>query len=190
MNQRKSTGPVTGQLVAALVVVLVLVVGLVYFFVLRDDDEKDNGTSSTGSLTAKTFDLPGIPFTFEYPGNFALNDGPQGYVWIGGIGPYDMINVKRLANQPNPVARLKKSSREALTKVPGLTITSEGTESRGGIELVKFVADTILGDKTLHSQFFYFVAGQVTWQLECESNAERAAIDAACARALDTFAVR
>jgi len=188
VNQRRSSGPNTGGYVAAVVVVFALVLGLVYWFAIRDD-EKDPATPPTNTTTPKTFTRPDVPFTFEYPANFAENEGPAGFVWIAGVGPYDMLNVKRIANEPRSVDRLRKDSREALSVRPDLTIVGEGTDTRAGVTMVRFDVDTIVEGKTLHSQLYYFTAAKVTWQFECESESQRAVIDAACAQALGTFAL-
>lgn len=190
VNQRKSSGASTGTYVAVVVVVFALVLGLVYWFVIRDD-EKDTGTKnpSTTVTAPKTFARDGIPFTFEYPANFAENTGPEGFIWIAGVGPFDMLNVKRIANEPRSVDRLRKDTRDSLSVRPDLKILGEGTDTRDGVTMVRFDVETTVDGKTLRSQLYYFTAAQVTWQFECESEAQRAVIDAACVQALGSFAL-
>lgn len=168
-----------------------LVVGLVYWFVIRDDEKDDASTTTPPANTAtfKTFSRPDVPFTFQYPANFAENEGPAGFVWIAGVGPYDILNVKRIANEPRPVDRLRKDSRDSLSARPDLKILGEGTDTRDGVNMVRFDVETIVDGKTLRSALYYFTAAQVTWQFECGSESERAVIDAACAQALGTFAL-
>src|SRR5205085_10931832 len=115
-----------------------------------------------------------------------LVNGAEGFVWIGGIGVYDVLNVKRLANAPTPIARLKRDARLALSNTPDVTIVGEGTETHGGIQMVRFDVDSKVEKLTLHSKIFQFSANKVTWQMECESQAHATEIDTACARALET----
>ena len=190
MNQRRQASSVNPILI--LVVVGVLIVGAILWFVLRDgsDDskDKDKGTSNK-PLPAQVYVAPGKSFSFEYPGNFSVKPGvePEGFVWIAGVGPYDVLNVKRIANVPTPLGRLKSEARLALSNTPGVTIIGEGTETHAGIRMVRFDLDSKVKELTLHSKIFQFNANKVTWQLECESQAHAADIDAACSRALETF---
>lgn len=189
MNQRREArSPVP---TIALAVVFALLVGFVlYWFVIRDDsDDKKDSTPKPKALAAQTFTAPGASFTFEYPGNFALTNAPEGkgFVWIGGVGPYDALNVKRISNTPIPVSRLKVDARRSLSATPGVKIVGEGTEIHDGVTMVRFDLDSTLGKLSLHSQLFQFVANKVTWQFECGYQSETEMIQAACARALATF---
>lgn len=171
-----------------LTLVGVLLAAALYWFVIRDDSNDSQG-NGPNSLPAQTYVAPGQSFSFEYPGNFSVKSGTEaeGFVWIAGIGVYDVLNVKRIANVPTPVARIKAQARLALSHTPDVTILGEGTEKHDGISMVRFDLDSKVDQLTLHSQIFQFSANKVTWQLECESQAHRADIDAACARALATF---
>ena len=190
MSERRSTGRGTTQIVIVGVVLLVLVAGAVYWFAIRDDDDPDKkGTSSNGPVAAKTFTTPGVPFTFKYPGNFQETSGPQGFIWIAGVGPYDILDVKRIANEPRPLGRLRTSSRQALSGRPDLKIIKEGLDQRAGVDLVRFDVETTVNGLTLRSELYYFSLGGVTWQFECESQAHRDVIDAACSQALSSFTV-
>lgn len=174
-------------------IVVLTVVGLVlaaavYWFVIRDDGN-DKGSQGAGTLPEQIYVAPGSSFSFKYPGTFSITKAPEkkGFVWIGGVGPYDALAVKRLLNVPTPVARIKVQARESLSAIPGLTIVGEGTENRDGITLVRFDVDSSVNGLKLHSQIYQFTAAKVTWQLECGAQAHQAEIDAACARALATF---
>jgi hypothetical protein len=186
VNQRRESRSPLNPIIV-LTVVGLLVAGAVYWFVIRDDSDK--GKSAGGNLPAQVYVAPGDSFSFEYPGNFAVKSGTaaEGFVWIAGIGVYDVLNVKRVANVPTPISRIKRDARLALSNTPGVKIVGEGTETHGGIQMVRFDLDSKVDKLTLHSQIFQFTANKVTWQMECESQAHTAAIDAACARALDTF---
>jgi hypothetical protein len=188
VNQRRDSRSVNPIIIPTLVGMLV--VAALYWFVIRDDsDSKDKGSAGPTALPAKVYVAPGKSFLFEYPGNFSVKTGAdaEGFVWIGGIGVYDVLNVKRIANVPTSIARIKVEARRALAATPDVTITGEGTETRDGISMVRFDVDSKVDKLTLHSQIYQFSANKVTWQFECESQAHRADIDAACARALDTF---
>lgn len=190
MNQRKTSGPVTGTRVAAVLVVVALVIGLVYWFALRDDDSAGDGDAApTAPATPKTFTAPGNSFTFQYPATFAETEGAEarGYVWIAGVGPYDFLNVKRIENQPTAPARLADKIRKSLAGDSGVTITGEGTDQRAGVDMVTFDVASKVNDLELRSTLYYFSTNGVTWQLECGSQAQRAIVDTACARALATF---
>lgn len=186
VSQRRQSPPVNP--IVILTVVGLLVAGAVYWFLIRDDsNSKDKATG--GNLPAQVYVAPGNSFTFEYPGNFSVKTGTEaeGFVWIAGIGVYDVLNVKRVANVPTSVFRIKRDARLALSNTPGVTIVGEGTEKHGGVQMVRFDLDSKVDKLTLHSKIFQFTANKVTWQMECESQAHTPDIDAACARALDTF---
>ncbi len=171
-----------------IVVVFALVVGAVYWFAIRDDDKGDNAVTTTSQ--PQTFTAPGKSFSFEYPANFRVKTGAEaaGYVWIAGVGPYDFLNVKRLENQPTAVARLGEKVRKSLEGSSSVKILGEGTDQRGGVDMVTFDVESTVDDLVLRSKLYYFSANGVTWQLECGSQAQRAVVDAACAQALATFA--
>ncbi len=184
MSQRRSSRPLA-PVAVAIGVAIVVILGAVYWFGIRDD----NKSSSNGPLAAKTFNQAGLPFTFQYPGNFAETTGPAGFVWIAGVGPYDILDLKRLANVPTAMGRLRSDNRKALSQRAGLKIISEGSDQRAGIDMVKFVVTSTVNGLPLNSDLYFFNAGGVTWQFECESQAQAVVIDAACAQALSTFTV-
>ncbi len=167
---------------------MLLILGVVYWFGIRDDSDEERSASAK-QPTVQTFSEEGVPFTFEYPANFAESEGPAGFVWIAGVGPYDILDVKRIANVPRSIGRLKSSNREALSARPDVKIVGEGTDKRAGVDMVRFEVTSMVDGLELRSQLYYFSLGGVTWQFECESQAKRAEIDAACTQALSTFAV-
>lgn len=169
----------------AIGVAIVVIIGAVYWFEFRDNKK----STSNGPLAAKTFQQAGLPFTFKYPGNFAETTGPAGFVWIAGIGPYDILDLKRLANVPTSTARLRTDNRKALSARPNVHIVSEGSDQRAGVDMVKFVVTSTVSGLALNSTLYYFNAGGVTWQFECESQSQPAAIASACAQALSTFTI-
>lgn len=169
----------------AIGVAIVVIIGAVYWFGIRDDKK----STPNGPLAAKTFQQAGLPFTFQYPGNFAETTGPAGFVWIAGVGPYDVLDLKRLANTPTSITRLRTDNRKLLSSRPNVKILSEGSDQRAGIDMVKFDVASTVNTLTLNSTLYFFSAGGVTWQFECESQANAATIDAACAQALSTFTV-
>lgn len=173
--------------IAAVVALLVIVAG-VYLFVIRDDDKKNEG----GALGPQTLAVDGVPFSFTFPGNFATkNPPPAGFVWMSGIGPYDVIDIKRLENSERSLAQTKTSVKQILNGQPQLKIVGEGTETYGGIKMLRLVVDTQITGDTLRSQLFYFSHGGASWQFECQSTAGgRTSIDAACSQALGSFVAK
>lgn len=170
----------------AVFTVLVFVAGAVYFFAIRDDDKA--GDENT-TLSPQTFNYTNVPFTFVFPGNFAnVDPPPQGFLWMSGIGPYDIIDVKRLSNDERSVAEARASVKNSLQARPGLRITGEGTETFDNVRMARFAVDTDVEGQTLKSTLYYFSLGGSSWQLECQSTAaNRAAMDAACVQAMSTF---
>ncbi|MCW2857698.1 MAG: hypothetical protein JWR52_3313 [Marmoricola sp.] len=169
----------------AAVVVLIVVVASVYWFAIRDSGNDKKVTTNA----EQTFTAPGRSFSFKYPGSFVQKTGigAKGYIWIAGVGAYDLLDVKRLDNKPTSAARIETSVRQTLAAQIGTVIVSEGTDQRGGIPMVTFQVQSTINGLPLHSKLIYFTANAVTWQLECESQSQGPTIDAACARALATF---
>lgn len=188
MNQRKSSGPSTGTYVAAVVVVFALVLGLVYWFAIRDD-EKESTTPGTKTPTVQTFKLSGVPFTFQYPANFAKVQAPEGFIWIAGISPVDILDLRRTDAKEFSARSLPGLMSARLKAQEGVTIVGSGQEKVAGLDVATFTVES--GTTTpLRSKLIYFSSGGSTWQLECQSQeSNRAAIDVACAQALSTFKV-
>ena len=178
----------------AAVAVLAIVIGAVWFFVLRDDDGDSGDDPGAGSgateLAEQTFAVDGVPFTFAFPGDFAPAQAPEGIIWVAGISPVDILDVKRIADEELGPVRLKQTVRQTLRETTGVTISGEGTAQAGSTSLVSFTIDNTGSGTPLRSVLYYFAAGGSTWQLECQSQADnQAAIDAACARAVQTLSV-
>lgn len=186
VNQRRSTSLSTGRYIAAIVIVLALIAGLVYWFAVRDDEEKTT-TPGTKVATVQTFAMNGVPFTFEYPANFAKVQAPEGFLWIAGISPVDILDLRRVDSKEFSARSLPGLMGARLKAQPGLTVVGSGTEKIGGLDVATFTVDS--GTTTqLRSKLVYFSAGGSTWQLECQSQeSNRAAIEVACAQALATF---
>lgn len=169
------------------VVVVAIVAAALYWFVIRDD-KKSDGNKGSGTPSAQTYTAPGRSFSFKYPGDFAQSAPPDdGTVWIAGVGPYDILRVKRLANKPTSPERLQATLGKTLGVVPGSEIVAQGKEQRAGRDVVTFTVTSTVDGKDLRSRLYYFSANGVTWQFECESHAKAAEIDKACDQALSTL---
>jgi hypothetical protein len=186
VNRRSDNRPNTVLLVAG-AVVLVIVAALIYWFAIRDDGSKTASSTQT-PRGDQTFVVPRVPFTFKYPGNFALAPTPSGFLWIAGVGPYDILDVKRLANSERSLKAARSETQAALQVRPGLTILGDGTETLGATKAVRFTVNTVVNGQTLRSTLYYFSLHRASWQVECQSTTKgQAAIEAACAKMADTF---
>lgn len=180
----------TGTTVAAAIVVIALVVGLVYWFVIRDDEGDPKATAVTAPpATAQTFELEGVPFTFQYPANFAKVQAPEGFLWIAGISPVDILDLRRIDSQEFSARSLPGLMSTRLKAQEGITIVGSGQDKVAGLDVATFTVDS--GTTTpLRSKLVYFSTGGSTWQLECQSQeSNRAEIEIACAQALSTFSL-
>lgn len=178
------------MLVAAAVVALVLVAGAVFWFVVRHSDDASRTPSTTRPSTsseAQVFELPGVPFTFRYPGNFAQGKAAAGFIWIAGISPVDIIDIRRVADREYAADGLGRVMRKTLESQDGVTIIGNGTEVVGGQQVVTYSVQS--GTTTpLESKLIYFSRDGSTWQLECQSQAaNRVAIATACTQVLSTL---
>lgn len=170
-------------------VVLATVIAALYWLVIKDDDS--DAKKSGAPRGDQTFSVDRVPFTFKFPGNFALAPTPEGFVWIAGVGPYDILDVKRLANKERSLKAARSETQASLEVRPDLTIRGDGTETAGLTKMVRFSVDTTVADQKLRSDLYYFSLGGASWQLECQSTDKgRAEIDAACSKMLDTFSAR
>lgn len=184
---RRNLVPIIGAVVG------LLVIGLVAFWFVNRDDDNDaepGDKASNTPLTEQTFEVSGVPFTFQYPGNFAPAEAPEDIIWVAGISPVDIIDVKRISDKEIGPVKLKSLVRSTLEDSAGVTISAQGTAKAGTTDLVTFVVDNAASGTSLRSDLYYFVADGSTWQLECQSQADnRATIDSACSRAIDTLSV-
>lgn len=188
MNRRLDRASDNNIRIVIGVVVLAIVLAAVYFLVIKDDDDTKKKSGGTTNLPVQTYTAPGQSFTFQYPGNFAQSTPPDdGTVWIAGVGPYDLLRVKRIANKPTSPGRLKNELSRTLGAAPGSAIVAQGQETRSGLDVVTFTVTSTVDGKDLSSRLFFFSANGVTWQFECESQAKAAAINAGCEQALSTF---
>ncbi|MFL6156755.1 MAG: hypothetical protein ACJ72D_11720 [Marmoricola sp.] len=170
------------------VVAALVVAAAIYWFLIRDDsDDTKAATKQPQTPAVRTFTAPGASFSFQYPGSFVQTTGPEGYVWIAGVGKYDILSVKRIANEPTSAGRLKAKIPDTLKVVPGTKINGRGTEQHAGVDMVTFSIDTTVDDNAVSVRLYYFSANGVTWQLGCESQKQASVIGAACDAALQSF---
>ncbi len=181
------------SLIAVVVLVVVaLVAAAVYWFVIRDDDSADGDDGSSQTLKPQTFSMDDVPFTFEYPGNFAeAEPSAAGIVWVAGVSPVDILNVKRIANESSSLSQIKQSVTDTLSRRSEIEVTGVGTEQTGDIKMLRFTANSTASGQQLRSQLYYFPMGDAVWQLECQSrDTARAEIAGACAGMLETLTER
>lgn len=165
-----------------------MVAVVVYFVGFRGKDDKPSTAKPTAQPTAQTLHVPGVPFTFEYPTNFATAPLPPGVLWLAGVSPSDLIDVRRVAGQAYGPEALSKSMRRALEKQKTLTIQAQEAGKVAGKDMVKFTVVSGSGATELQSQLIFFSTPGATWQLECQSQPSgRDYINNACARALQTL---
>ena len=194
MNQRRDSygsGPDRRLTIVVAVVVVAVLAGLFYVFVIRDHNKSNGSPSAVNTSIPGTFNYTNVPFTFSYPGNFALvNPPPTGFLWIGGIGPYDIIDVKRLSNSERSLDATRNAVKQSLQVQPNVKITGSGTDRIGSssFEVVRFNVDSSVAGQTLHSKLYYFSHGGASWQLECQATAAGTAqMTSACNLALSSF---
>lgn len=180
----------------AAAVVLLVIVGVVavYWLAVRDDDKdaspQSNPTNAT--LHAQTLKVATIPFSFEYPGNFASAPNPPGVLWLAGISPVDLMSVRYVASREyKDQGKLTSDMRRGIEKPGTMQIASQTTGTAGGKPTVNFTVTTTAAGKPLQSRLIFFSDAGKTWQLECQSQQSgRDFIDAACNRALETLTFR
>lgn len=186
LEGRRSKGPV----IVAVVVVLALIAAAAYWFAIRDDS--DGKTNESRDLPTQTFAVDGVPFTFQYPGNFAeAEPSSPGILWVAGVSPVDLIDVKRILSRSQTVPEIRRTVTDSLNKRSDVKVTGVGTERFGDLRMLRFTADSTASGTELRSQLYYFSMSDAVWQLECQSQASaRAEIDAACAGMLNSLAER
>lgn len=191
MNQRRGAVNRRGGIAAAVVVVLIVAVGCVYWFAIRDGESSDTpgatGTPTATPTTAQIFALAGVPFTFQYPATFAQGDAATGFVWIAGVSPVDILDIRRVGEREYSTSGLTTLMTATLRAQKGVKVVGSGTDTVGGQKVVTFTVQS--GTTTpLQSKLVFFSRAGSTWQFECQSQASnRATIEAGCAQALATL---
>ena len=182
-----------------------MVVAIAVVTLVGDDDDKSDdatGTDTTETDTTATtglqeelpetiaFELADVPFTFDYPGNFAAAETlPTGYLAILGVDPINFIDVRLTAEE--------ELSDEAITDEIGPALETDTTDVLGqssrtvnGVSIISFEVVDNSGAEPTTSRLNFVRAGGRTWELGCQSNAAGAdLIDDACDQMLDTFAL-
>lgn len=158
-----------------------------------DDESSDGATTATDPATTtaaagRTFKAADVGFTFTYPDGFEQIDEPGDGEALATVtlDPNDVKNALKI--RETAAQELEFNTYSATIKAQfedqlDTTVTQD-VDNHNGIDV------GILTWKTegLESTNYFFGAGGKTWQLECLSTAShRAAIDAACAQALDTI---
>lgn len=187
VNQRREPVRPPGVVLAlAAVLVVALVGGAIYWFGIRDTSSKPKAVKTT-TPTSQTFRVTGVPFTFSYPNTFAQAATPTGFIWIAGISPVDILDLRRVDTRPYSTQGLTTVMGDKLKAQKGVKIVGTSTEEVGGLQAVTYTVTS--GTTTpLQSKLVFFSTGGATWQFECQSQSKnRAAIDLGCAQALATF---
>lgn len=193
MSEQPEAGQTGGRsapwsLVAALAVLLVLAVAVAGWLAIDGDDEPGaDGTTAPSSATdASTFEQDGVPFTFDYPSSFATSEPPEGVLWVAGISPLDVIDVRRVSDREFSAQGMTEVYGTTLGEQEGLEVVGTETRTTGVGEVVVFDVTSATGTS---SQLVYLAQAGSTWQLGCQSQADNAAaINDACALMLDTLA--
>jgi hypothetical protein len=163
-----------------------------------DDDSGGSGDSDNGDdVTAGDpgtleFQLTDVPFTFDYPANFAPVEPdklPTGYFAIIGIDPINFIDVRLTATEELSDERIRDEIGGALD-TDTTDVLEESTTERGDVTFITFeVSDTAQAEPTI-SRLNFVRAGGQTWELGCQSDlGGHDVIDEACDQMLDTFEI-
>jgi hypothetical protein len=191
MRRKRAYAPVA--IFAVLAAVLVAVAAARVWLGLRDDLSSAADASSqerASSAEPVLFRRPDIPFTFEYPAYFAPADPPSGILWVAGISPVDIVDVRRVAE--------REFSTQGMTTVYGATLRQQegveilGSETRATNAGVVVIFEVGTGSTVpLRSQLIYVALAGSIWQLECQSQAgHQREIEDACELMLHTLAPR
>jgi hypothetical protein len=184
------------QIITVLTVLVVIAAGAVYWFGIRDDDSAADKSPSAGTsdttLEEQTLDVGTIPFSFEYPGNFASAPNPPGVLWLAGISPVDIMSVRYVASREYKDQQKLASDMKAGIEKPGtMAIANQTTGTAGGKPAMVFTVTSNAGGTPIQSRLTFFSASGKTWQVECQSQQSgREFIDAACDRAMETLTFR
>jgi len=177
-------------LVAVSIVALAAVAALVVVLVNRGDDPRAVASSST-ALPDATFDESTVPFTFTYPGRFAPGNVTSGILWVVGISPLDILDVRRVDDREYSAEGLAQVYGATLRKQAGVRVQSQHDRTVGTASAVVFEITSKADSVTRHSRLVYFSHAGSTWQLECQSQQQnRSVIDAACDQMLNTLTLR
>lgn len=151
------------------------------------DRDDDTTTTAVGPLV---FEASGVPFTFDYPANFAAvppADLPPGYIAILGIDPLNFIDVRLTAEAELTDDQLIDDIGATLTR-PGLDVLNQTSARAAGITFITFNVTDTTGDTPTQSTLRFFRAGGKTWELACQhDDTGRTTIEPACDDMLDTF---
>jgi hypothetical protein len=176
---------------AAVAFFVAAVVVTVVVLVLHPSNHLGAAEAPSTRLPQATFAQPTVPFTFTYPGRFALGNVTRGILWVAGISPLDVLDVRRVDGREYSTEGLSQVYGATLRRQAGVRVQDESTRTVDDAGAVLFDVTTTAGSVALHSRLVYFSHGGSTWQLECQSQQQnRASIDAACTQALDTLSLR
>src|SRR5215207_1070431 len=121
----------------------------------------------------------GVPFTFIVPDEFRSRRLRTRFsrgtppLDVYALDPWNLVDVRRSAPrmlEPGAIASQIETSLKGL----GFPDARPRRESHGGRDFVVFtVANSISGRRTT-SRSYFFAGGGATWQIECQSTADRA----------------
>jgi hypothetical protein len=187
--------------VAICVVVAAVTLSVFFLFGGGDDDDKADAPITTTSqplatdgsaetLLPQQLALDGVPFTFEYPGDFApAATLPTGYLAILGIDPINFIDVRRTADSEMTDEQITGDIAAALD-TDTTHVVGTSTQTVGDITVFSFDVDDTSGTEPTTSRLNFFRASGQTWELGCQWNAAgESAIDDACDHMLETLTV-
>lgn len=175
------------SLVAVLAVLLLVAVVVAAWLALDDDDDAGSAAGAgQETLGAQLFAQDDVPFTFDYPGSFATTEAPSGVLWVAGISPLDVIDVRRVADREFSAQGMTEAYGATLAAQKGIAVNGSSTRTTELGEAVVFDITSKSTDTT--SQLVYLARAGSTWQIGCQSTAEnKATIDAACEQLLRTL---
>lgn len=173
-----------------LTIVLVAVGLAVFWSDLRagSDSAEDPSAGEPAAAGPLVFRQSGVPFTFDYPEQFAPADPPAGILWVAGISPVDIVDVRRVADREFSTQGMRTVYGTILRDLDGVDVLGSETRQTGVGEVVIF---DVANESTLplRSRLGYLAFAGSTWQIECQSQAEhQTEIDDACELVLRTLA--
>jgi hypothetical protein len=169
---------------AGAIALLLAAAAVVYVVLLRDDSDD---SPEAGATRVSAFAQEGIPFTFTYPVRFAPGTPSAQILWVAGISPVDIIDVRRVGQREYSAQGAASVYGTTLRSQAGVTVVDEKVERADGRDAKVYVITTSAATP-LRSQLFYVAAGGSEWQLECQSQqTNRAELDAACRQMITTL---